>query len=157
MNPTWPVHFWFDSTTAGFGASGRWNHNASHQDAVLVRCVFQLLEARCCAGVYYGHVKAHQGDPYNELVNTLAYDALMTLRCNPVLDFVVADMLQGDKPLCAHWVTVFLASSGESQYPGFEYGAYLSGQGIKSDHIATSFGVTFEPAQRLVARLRCRH
>lgn len=122
MSPAWPVHFWFDSTTAWFGASGRWNHNVLHQDAVLVRCVFQLLEARCSAGVHYGHVKAHQGDPYNELVNTLAYDALMTLKCNPVLDFVVSDMLQGDKPLCAHWVTVFLASSGEPQYPGFEYG-----------------------------------
>lgn len=45
-------------------------------------------------------------DPYNELVNTLGYDALTTLKCNPVLDFDVSDMLHGDRPLCAHWVTV---------------------------------------------------
>lgn len=125
MCPTCPIYFWFDSTTAGFSASGRWNHNPEHRDAVLVRCVFQVLEARCRYGINYGHVKAHQGGPYNELVNTLAYEALVSQKQNPVLDFSVWDMLQGDRPLCAHWVTVLLASSGGNQYPGFDHGCIV--------------------------------
>ena len=122
LQPTCPVHFWFDSTTAGFGASGRWCHNEASRDATLVRCVFQLLEARGSDDVHYGHVKAHQGDPYNELVNTLAYQALVSGRQRPVLDFAVADLLQGDKPWCTHWVTIYLASLEKPHYPGLEYG-----------------------------------
>ena len=125
MCPACPIHFWFDSTTAGFSASGRWNHNPEHRDAVLVRCVFQVLEARCRYGIHYGHVKAHQGDPYNELANSMAYDALVCQKQNTVLDFSVNDMLHGDRPLCAHWVTVLLASSGGTQYPGFDHGCIV--------------------------------
>ena len=117
-----PVHFWFDSVTAGFGASGRWAHNENSRDAVLTRCVFQLLEARKLGEVFYQHVKAHQGDPYNELVNTLAYEALNRQKQRTTLDFDVGDLIQGDKPLCAHWVTLYLTSLGRSHYPGLEYG-----------------------------------
>ena len=125
MHPPSPIFFWFDSTTAGFGASGRWSHNKQHKDAVLLRCTFQVLEARCQQGVYYRHVKAHQGDPYNELVNTLAYGALTRQKQNSVLDFNVGDLLIGERPLCAHWVTIYLASSGGSQYPSFEHGSLV--------------------------------
>ena len=117
-----PVYFWFDSVTAGFGASGRWAHNENSRDAVLTRCVFQLLEACKSGEVFYQHVKAHQGDPFNELVNTLAYEALNRQKQRTALDFDVADLIQGDKPLCAHWVTLYLTSLGRSHYPGLEYG-----------------------------------
>ena len=117
-----PVYFWFDSVTAGFGASGRWAHNENSRDAVLARCVFQLLEACKSGEVFYQHVKAHQGDPFNELVNTLAYEALSRQKQRTTLDFAVVDLIQGDKPLSAHWVTLYLTSLGSSQYPGLEYG-----------------------------------
>ena len=122
LNAECPVYFWFDSVTAGFGASGRWAHNANSCDAVLTRCAFQLLEARNHGAVLYQHVKAHQGDPYNEFVNTLAYEALNRQKQRTVLDFEVLELIQGDKPLCAHWVTIYLASLGRSQYPGLDYG-----------------------------------
>ena len=121
LRVTCPIHFWFDSITAGFGASGRWAHNPQHRDAVLARCVFQVLEA-CGAGkVNYHHVKAHQGDPYNELVNTLAYEALVHHKQRTVLDFEVRELIQGAKPLCAHWVTIYLASLGLAQFPSLDF------------------------------------
>ncbi len=101
---------------------------------MLNRCVFQLLEARTGGEVYYQHVKAHQGDPYNELVNTLANEALNSQKQRTVLDFKVRDLIQGDKPLCAHWVTIYLASLGRSHYPGLEYGRIVWNRNQSDPH-----------------------
>ena len=100
LHPDCPVEFYFDSTTAGFGATGRWNSSGT-RDANLLRCVLQVLELSLEVRVQGFHVKGHSGDPYNELVNTLAYDALQKCKQKHAIDFSVSDLIDGRRPLCS--------------------------------------------------------
>ncbi len=118
LHPECPVEFHFDSTTAGFGATGRWN-SGDTRDANLLRCVMQILELRLQGRVQGFHVKGHSGDPYNELVNTLAYDALQKCKKKHAIDFRVSDLIDGRRPLCSQWPTVWQAQQGHPGFPKF--------------------------------------
>ena len=65
------VSFCFDSQMAGYGASGAWNGHSCAQLGRL-RDIAQLYrQVRRVANINYEHVKAHSGQPANELVDAL--------------------------------------------------------------------------------------
>ena len=66
------LHFHFDSLSAGFASSGHWGFQTDNKLGTLTRSVAQALEACTRARARYSHVAAHQGDPWNELADTLA-------------------------------------------------------------------------------------
>ena len=112
--------FCFDATAAGYGGAGFWGTPVGSKDSSLLRSVFQLVhELQPCAPQFL-HVKAHQGDPLNEFVNTLAYDAYIVGKENPVLDFDVRGALHGRRPACEQWILLWCSSQGHHDYPVFD-------------------------------------
>ena len=62
----------FDSTTAGFAASGDWNADT---DAIALKARHLAQAAEACFGqqrLLWAHVPAHCGQPWNELADTIA-------------------------------------------------------------------------------------
>ena len=67
------VTFCFDSLIAGYGASGEWNCSEALPQLHRLRQLSQLYrQARWPTVASYEHVKAHGGQPANELVDALA-------------------------------------------------------------------------------------
>lgn len=111
--------FHFDSTAAGFAASGLWNTTPGPNDASLLRAVFQVLLQQQELSVQFAHVKAHSGDPWNECADTLAYWAWSTHRTNSVLDFDVRTVLKDDRPLCMQWPLLGYCHDGVEHSHGY--------------------------------------
>ena len=111
------IKFVFDSQSAGFGASGSWHYPQAAEDAKLLRSTMQVLESVTSVLPVFEHVKAHSGDPINEMVNTLAYDAYARLKMNPVLDFDVRSALQGDRMPCEQWPLLMVTSHQDCRFP----------------------------------------
>ena len=72
-------HCHFDAQTAGFGASGTYNVACSAGDPsqrqVAARILMSMLERKLAASGSFVrgiHVKAHQGHPWNEMVDSIA-------------------------------------------------------------------------------------
>lgn len=66
------VHFHFDAKSAGYGVKGLWGHDSSHQLCGLARAIAQSLEICVGSPISYHHIRAHSGDPWNELVDAVA-------------------------------------------------------------------------------------
>ena len=66
------VHFHFDAKSAGNGVNGLWGHDSSHHLCGLARAIAQCLETCVGGPLSYHHIRAHSGDPWNELVDALA-------------------------------------------------------------------------------------
>ncbi len=67
-------HFCFDSLNIGYGASGRWNVRPGWVQGEKLRELTQLVETlRKGLVTDFIHVKAHSGQPCNEVVDALAY------------------------------------------------------------------------------------
>ena len=114
------LRFYFDATAAGFGASGQWHSPSTAKDARLLRTMMQLLEATLQRPPTFNHVKAHTGDPMNEMVGTLAYNAYNNAVVNPVLDFDVRPVLVGARMYCELWPLILMAARDDSRYPSWE-------------------------------------
>ena len=71
------VEFWFDSETVGNQAAGRWQICSHPRTGQFVRCLHRWIEARFKTELRHRHVKAHNGEPGNELVDVLAFQAAM--------------------------------------------------------------------------------
>lgn len=113
------LFFCFDAMAAGYGGAGIWGTPVGSKDSSLLRSVLQLVqETQPCAPQFL-HVKAHQGDPFNEFVNTMAYHAYIVGKDNPVLDFDVRSVLQGRRPACEQWILLWCSSQGHHDYPVF--------------------------------------
>jgi len=67
------VHFWFDSTVVGHAVAGRTGDDNLPVDVPLARGIARILATRTSVGFH--HVYAHQGDPWNELVDVAAKTA----------------------------------------------------------------------------------
>ena len=67
----------YDSLTAGYQASGRWHAFSEPRYGHLVRGLHKCIEQRFLISVQHQHVKAHSGEPGNELVDTLAHQAAL--------------------------------------------------------------------------------
>ena len=71
------VHICFDSMMAGYGASGDWQSSTSCTQISRLREIAQLYgQVRVGSKVVFEHVKAHSGQPANELVDSLAKTCL---------------------------------------------------------------------------------
>eukprot|EP00435_Cladocopium_sp_Y103_P062615 s141_g24.t1 len=73
-----PLHFYFhfDAINAGFLAGGYFRTTQFPQHRVLMRSLAQLLQVRHGQPfLHWHHVKAHSGNPWNELADTLARQA----------------------------------------------------------------------------------
>ena len=66
------VHFHFDAKSAGNGVNGQWGHDPTHQLCGLARAIAQCLETCVGGPLSYHHIRAHSGDPWNELVDAVA-------------------------------------------------------------------------------------
>ena len=69
--------FCYDSLTAGSQASGHWHAFSEPMIGHLLRSMHKCIEQRFQPVVRYTHVKAHAGEPGNELVDTLAHQAAL--------------------------------------------------------------------------------
>ena len=67
-----PVHIHFDSTTAGFTATGDWNFDQGSLQKKKLRELAQAVEAIRPGMVHFHHVKAHSRHPCNDLVDGFA-------------------------------------------------------------------------------------
>ena len=114
------LHFYFDATAAGFGASGQWHSPPNAKDAKLLRAAMQLLEITQQEAPTFNHVKAHTGDAMNEMVDTLAYNAYINAIANPVLDFDVRSVLKGARMYCELWPLILMAARSDSRFPSWE-------------------------------------
>ena len=66
------VHMCFDSQIVGYGASGEWTSHTSCEQIGRLRELAQLYrQVRRDSQISYDHVKAHSGQPANELVDAL--------------------------------------------------------------------------------------
>jgi len=71
------VEFWFDSVTVGNQAAGKWQICSHPRTGQFVRCLHRWIESRFKTELRHRHVKAHSGEPGNELVDVLAFQAAM--------------------------------------------------------------------------------
>ena len=65
------VHF--DSTSAGFRSTGHWEGHTFSCTVTSLRSLAHLIEERLGCSIRGSHVRAHCGDPGNEIANSLAY------------------------------------------------------------------------------------
>ena len=107
---------------AGYGASGKWQIRRTQLDAMLLRSLMQTLAERIGQHPHYRHVAAHSGDPYNDFVDTLAYDAYHQDIRGPPLDFDVRKLLDREHPLCAHWPLVVRLLAQKKTVPTVQNG-----------------------------------
>ena len=154
-----PVTFCFDNTAAGFGASGQWRVQRTHLDAVLLRCLMQTLTERNGQQPGYQHVSAHTGEARNELVDTLAYDALKKEVQRAPIDFDVREVLTEGQPPCAHWPLLARLISGDKNMPSLVdrqvQWDYQKSQ-PRADIVWQDFTVSPKlPTQETVLQLRC--
>ncbi|CAL1171556.1 unnamed protein product [Cladocopium goreaui] len=71
------VQFCYDSLTAGKQTEGAWQAVSSPEAGHLLRSLHKCIQQRFGSQVHYKHVKAHSGEPGNELVDTLAHQAAL--------------------------------------------------------------------------------
>ena len=71
------ITFCFDSLTAGHQTSGLWNAFSEPRCGRLLRSLQKCIQYRYGAVLHYEHIKAHCGEPGNELVDTLAHQAAL--------------------------------------------------------------------------------
>ena len=67
-----PIHLHFDSTSAGFTATGDWNFEQGSLQKRKLRELAQAVEAMRPGMVHYHHVRAHSCHPCNDLVDGFA-------------------------------------------------------------------------------------
>ena len=69
------VSFAFDATSAGYKAFGLWGGQNYLEEAANLRSTWYMITSRFAFQWNLIHVRAHQGDPGNEMANTLAQAA----------------------------------------------------------------------------------
>ena len=114
------IEFHFDAQAAGFGASGSWHFRMEAKDAKLLRVTMQLLETIMPTLPNFAHVKAHSGEPFNEMVDTMAFQAFKEQKVNPVVDFDVRDVLTGERLPCEQWLLLLYASRDDCRFPTWD-------------------------------------
>ena len=71
------VHLCYDSLTVGKQTAGEWQAVSSPTVGHLLRSLHKCIQRRFRSELKYHHVKAHCGEPGNELVDTLAHQAAL--------------------------------------------------------------------------------
>jgi len=71
------VHLCYDSLTVGKQSAGEWHAVPSPTVGHLLRSLHKCVQRRFRSELKYHHVKAHCGEPGNELVDTLAHQAAL--------------------------------------------------------------------------------
>ena len=67
------VEVHFDSTSAGFRATGHWQGSTYTSTVVCLRALAFLIDERFRCTIEGSHIKAHYGNGGNEMANSLAY------------------------------------------------------------------------------------
>ena len=104
-----PIHFHFDALSAGNAASGSWGFDPMHKVCTVCRVLAQCLTVCNRYGTYYHHVKAHSGDPWNELADTLANscrDGMIAATTTPTFDW--RPWIYGNYVLAAEYLPMAL-------------------------------------------------
>lgn len=73
-DPPW-VEFRYDSLTVGSQAEGRWQICSQPRMGQFLRSLHRCIESRFDIALHHTHIKAHSGEPGNELVDCLAFQA----------------------------------------------------------------------------------
>ena len=111
--------FFFDNTAAGFFAAGRWSTTLRGPLPVAVRSIHQLLSIQNLWDnqPLYQHVKSHQGDPMNELVDIVA-KYLARAGGTPRCFADIRSYLQGDNfPLIGQFPLLWQLHSENIAFP----------------------------------------
>lgn len=78
----------YDSLTAGMQTSGQWNVYSAPRYGRLLRSLQKCIEAKFRMTIQYQHIKAHRGEPGNELVDTLAHQAALGAPLHELSDWI---------------------------------------------------------------------
>eukprot|EP00435_Cladocopium_sp_Y103_P019087 s843_g4.t1 len=78
------VEMCYDSETVGHQASGEWQTFSQPIMGQFLRSLHRVIESKLACSVIHRHVTAHTGEPGNELVDTLAFQAALG---HPLHDF----------------------------------------------------------------------
>ena len=110
----------FDNMPVGLGGVGNWSINTERCDHRALRALQQVLENQTDGRVKAVHVKAHQGHPWNELVDTLAFRAMREGKAehtpHPDLRPHIGNN-EGDRGDVEWWWLHFRVWRGDEQYP----------------------------------------
>lgn len=133
------VHFHYDAKSAGNGVNGQWGYDATHQLCGLARAIAQCLEICVGGPVLYHHIRAHSGDPWNELVDAVA-NGCRAGRISPTRppDFDLRPWIQGNYVLPAEHLP--LALQVLQGHPGLPTGT------VNSLTYAANLGTPFSSA-----------
>ena len=71
------IEFCYDSLSVGKQAEGTWQAASATVQGHLLRSLHRCIESRFCCPVHHHHVRAHEGEPGNELVDCLAKQAAL--------------------------------------------------------------------------------
>ena len=114
------VSFAFDATSAGYKAFGIWGGQNYLEEAANLRSTWYMITSRYTFNWDLIHVRAHQGDPGNEMANTLAQAAakgLFRLRSTSTWGSYI--MLTREATL--HWVWALW----KAEWTGYWHGSAL--------------------------------
>ena len=75
--PLCAIEFCYDSLSVGKQAEGIWQAESATVHGHLLRSLHRCLEARFGCPPWHTHVRAHEGEPGNELVDCLAHQAAL--------------------------------------------------------------------------------
>ena len=109
--------FFYDNCAVGHASTGWWTLNHEKKDQLHLRALMQLIEHMLPGKVHSDHIKAHNGHPYNELVDTLANHARMhgVQSRRPQED--LRDYIQGPRPSLHWWWAAWQMHQRDKQFP----------------------------------------
>ena len=136
------ITFLFDNIAAGFFAAGRWSTSLGGPLPVAVRSIHQMLAA---AGrghdlrlLDYCHVKAHKGNPLNELVDGVARAIAQSNR-SPTCFADIRHYLWDLSPLIGHFPLFWKLHAEDDSFPETEDGTVVWNQLQSSDFQVPKF------------------
>jgi len=80
-DPPW-VEFRYDSLTVGSHAEGSWQICSQPRMGQFLRSLHRCIESRFGIALHHKHIRAHSGEPGNELVDCLAFQAASGVALN---------------------------------------------------------------------------
>ena len=113
------VELRFDCQNVGYAAIGKWAHKEERRDQRILRALAQALEVATENKLSGTHVKAHSGEGFNELVNTLAGEAMRQkwqMR-DPELD--LRTCMQGKRCAMEWWWLIMQTQRQDPTLPEF--------------------------------------
>lgn len=117
QRPQQQVTYRYDNNAVGNGAVGKWTVRESKADLLHLRAMNQLLEEMLQNKPKGEHVKAHANEPWNELVNSLAYSAMQWGHQENSKVPDLRQAIRGERPAMHWWWLHWSIEKGNPELP----------------------------------------